>query len=76
MCFGLHWLETLLIWAVVVGGIIAIVRLLLPRVFGPLGDWGAVLVAVLNIVLWIAVAVFAIIVVFGLLSCLVGVPFR
>lgn len=73
-CFSLGFFENLLIWLVVVGAVVAIVKLLLPYVLGPLGQAGAVIAGVLNIIIWAAVAILVIYVVFTVLSCLVGVP--
>jgi hypothetical protein len=74
MCLSLGWLENLLIWAIVIVAAIAIVKLFLPRLLGALGEAGALVMAVLNILLWAAVAVFVIIIVFDLLGCLLGWP--
>jgi hypothetical protein len=74
MCLSLGWLENLLIWAIVIIAAIAIVKLFLPRLLGALGEAGALVMAVLNIVIWAAVAVFLIIIVFDLLGCLLGWP--
>lgn len=73
-CFSLTWLEQLLIWLVIIGAVVAIVRLAVPLVVGPLGAPGTTLVAVLNVVVWAIVAIAVIILIFDLLSCLVGAP--
>ena len=73
-CFSLGWLENLLIWLVVIGAVIALVRLLVPLAVGPLGAWGATVTAVLNIVVAAIVAVAVIVLVFDLLACAFGVP--
>jgi hypothetical protein len=73
-CFTLGWLEQLLIWLVVIGAAIALVKLLIPLVVGPLGVAGATIVNALNIIIWAVVAIAVIVLVFDLLSCLVGVP--
>lgn len=70
MCFSLWTIESLLIWLVVICAVFAIVRLLLiPLVLTPMGGPGAVISQVLNILLWVIVAVACIYLVFDLLSC-------
>lgn len=73
-CFSLGWLENLLIWLVVIGAVFALVRLILPLALGPLGTAGTMVSQALNIIIWALVAIAVIILVFDLLSCLVGVP--
>lgn len=73
-CFSLGWLENLLIWLVVIGAVVALVRLILPLALGPLGPAGTMVSQALNIIIWALVAIAVIILVFDLLSCLVGVP--
>lgn len=75
-CLSLGFLQNLLVWLVVVGGIYAIVKILLPYILGPLGAAGAVITQVLGVVMWIALALIVIYVVFALLGCLVGAPLR
>jgi hypothetical protein len=73
-CFSLGWLEQLLIWLVVIAAVMAIVRLLIPALVGPLGPFGSVVVQALNIVIWAVVAIAVIMLVFDLLSCVIGIP--
>jgi uncharacterized membrane protein len=70
VCFSLGWIEQLLIWFVVITAVIAIIKLLIPAVI-PLGG---TIIQVINIVVWVVVAIAIIILVFDLLSCVVGVP--
>ena len=72
MCFSLGWLQQILIWAVIIGAVIAIVRLLLPLALAQLGGGGATLLAIINIAVWAFVAIVVIYIAFGLISCLVG----
>ena len=68
-CFSMEWLEQILVWCVIIGAIIAIVRLLIPMAT----DWiSPVISQVLNIVLWAVVCIIVIWIVFALLSCLIG----
>lgn len=71
-CLSLGFLEQLLIWLVIIGAVFALIRLVLPLALGWLGAAGSVIERAINIVLWAAIAIIAIIVVFGLLSCLIG----
>jgi len=72
MCFSLGWLQQILIWAVLVGAVIAIVRLLLPAVLAQLGGAGSILLQIINIVMWAFILIVIIYIAFGLISCLVG----
>lgn len=73
-CLNLGWLEQLLIWLVVIAAVVAIVRLLLPIVIGPLGVAGATVTHIMNILIWAIVAIAVIVLVFDLLTCALGVP--
>lgn len=68
-CFSLAWLEQMLIWLVIASAIVACIRLLIPWVtsvtFPIVGQ-------VLEIILWAVIAIIAIYIIFGLLSCLIG----
>lgn len=72
MCFSLGWLQSLLVYLVIIAAIIALLRLLLPYVLNALGAGGGVIQGAINIVLWAIVAIFVIYIVFGLISCLAG----
>lgn len=74
MCFSLTWFEQLLIWLIVIGAIVALVRLLLPIALGPLGPLGAAISQALYIVLWAVVAIALVVLIFDLLGCFVGLP--
>lgn len=75
-CLSLGWVENLLIWLVVIGAVIALVRLVLPLALGPLGTVGSTVSGALNIIIWALVAIAVIVLVFDLLSCLIGMPAR
>ena len=72
MCFDAEWIKSVLIWLVVIGAFVAVVRLLLPRVLAPFGDAGTLVLSILNIVLWAVVLIAVIVFAFDLLSCLTG----
>jgi hypothetical protein len=74
MCFSLAWIMNLLIWAVVIGAVYAIIKLLLPLAFAQIGIAGDLLLRILTIIVWAAVLIFIIVVAFELLGCLVGMP--
>lgn len=73
-CFSLGFIEHLLIWLVVVGAVIALIRLVVPLALGPLGTAGSLVVSALNIILWAVVAIAVIILVFSLLACIIPMP--
>lgn len=72
MCFSLPWIESLLVWIVIVVAVVAILRLLLPWVFAQLGVGTGPLMAIVNIVVWAIIAIFVIYVAFALIECLIG----
>lgn len=73
-CFSISWIENVLIWLVVIGAIVAIVRLLLPHIVGPLGAIGSVVMQALYIIIWAIVIIAIIVIVFDLLACAIGMP--
>jgi hypothetical protein len=73
-CLSLGFIEQLLVWLIVIGAVIAIVRLLVPFALGPLGQPGSTLLAALNIIIWAIVAIAIVIIVFDLLACVIGMP--
>lgn len=72
MCFGAEWFKDLLIELVVLGGFIALMRLLLPWVLSLFGVSGGVLMQAINILIVMAVAIFIIVLVFDLFECFAG----
>ncbi len=70
-CFSLGWLEGLCVDLIIIAAIVAIIRLVVPWLLSLLGA-GGIVAQIINIVLWAIVAIFAVYIVFGLLSCLVG----
>ena len=72
MCFSLLWFVTLLVWIVVVCGIVAIFRLVLPLVLGWLGIAGGIVMKVLNIILAVVVIITLIWFCYDLFTCLGG----
>lgn len=76
MCFSLYWFVSLLVWVVVLCGVVAIFRLVLPLVLGWLGVAGGVVMQVLNIILAVVVIVTLIWFCFDLISCVGNVGLR
>lgn len=68
-CFSLGWAMQLCIYIVIVVAVWSIIKLLLPYVtqFLP-----AIVVQIIQIVLWAVIAIICIYIIFGLLSCLIG----
>src|SRR5258708_23400847 len=71
-CFTLGWIEQILIWLIVLGAVVALIKLVLPLVLSNLGVVGSTIVVALNIVLWAIVAIALVIFIFALIGCLVG----
>lgn len=76
MCFSLAWFVSLLVWIVVICGVVAIFRLVLPVVLGWLGMAGTLVMQVLNIILAVVVIVTLIWFLFDLLTCAGGMGMR
>lgn len=70
-CLSLSWVEQLCVWLVIIIAIVAIIRLLVPLLVGILPG-GSIVARIVSIILWAAVAIFVIYIVFGLLSCLLS----
>lgn len=70
-CFSLAWVEQLLIWLVLLCVLIGIVKLLLPMVLSWFGapPGGGTVITILGYIMWAVVAIFCIIIVFDLISC-------
>lgn len=71
-CFTLAWLEQVFIWLIVVGAIVALIKLCLPWVLANLGQPGGTIIAAIKIVLWAIVAILVVYFIFDLVSCLLG----
>ena len=70
LCFSLAWIEAILIQLVYIVAGIAILRLLVPWLLTLIGVATGPLQRVIEIIVWVIVVVFAIKIVFSLLSCL------
>jgi membrane protein DedA with SNARE-associated domain len=69
MCFSIGWIEQLCVWIVIVIALISILRIVVPWLAGIVSLPGPV-IAIINIVIWAVIAIAAIYIIFGLLSCL------
>jgi hypothetical protein len=72
-CFGLGMIEHFLIWLVVVVAVLAIIRVLLALATPPAEFAWLVAAAtqIVRIVLWAAIIIVVIVLIFGLLACFV-----
>lgn len=70
MCFDIGWFFHLLIWLVIVGVGVALLRLLLPMVLALFGVGGDLLMQVIRIVVWGAILIFIIVIAWDLFECL------
>lgn len=69
MCFSLGWLLSLVVWLVVLGAAVAILRLILPIVLGWLGVASDVVMRVIQIVLTAIAIIFVLYLLYDLLTC-------
>jgi hypothetical protein len=69
-CFTLGFLEQLIVWLIVIGAIVACIKLLVPWVTSVVGL--PIVGQIIMIVLWAIVAILVVYMIFGLLGCLVG----
>jgi hypothetical protein len=70
-CFSLEWVENLFIWLVVVLAVIAVLRILVPWIFQLVGfAIDARFWQILRILMGAIIAIYLIVVVFGLIRCL------
>jgi hypothetical protein len=69
-CFSILWLEQLIVWIIIIAAVVAIINLLIPWLTQITGL--DILGQALRIILWAVVAIAVVIVIFGLLSCLLG----
>jgi len=69
-CFSLQWLEQFVVYCIVVGAVIALIRLIVPWAVAQLGV--PLLGQVVSIILWAIVCIFAVYIIFSLFSCFIG----
>jgi hypothetical protein len=72
MCMSLEFIKSILIWAVVIGAVFAIIKLLLPYCLGWLGPAGPILVQIFTIVFYAFIIIIVIVIAFALIGCLLS----
>lgn len=72
MCWSLGFLEDLIIRLIILGAIVAIIKIVVPWILGLIGGVGAPIVQIIYIVLWAIVAIWCVIICFELIQCLIG----
>jgi len=76
MCFSMQWLLQILIFAVIIGAVIAILKIVVPYALtligAEVGGGVGVVMAVFRIVLWAVVVIFVLVICFQLISCLLS----
>ncbi len=70
MCFGLAWVESLILWLIIVGAVVAILRILLPMALSFIGAPAGTIMQIINIAIWAFIAVAIVIFAFDLIGCL------
>ena len=76
-CFSVQWLFSLIVWLIIVGAIFAILRLFVPYLVTILsnvvgGAAANLIVQVIRIVIWAAIAIIVCYIIFELIQCLWG----
>lgn len=67
-CFTLGWALQLCVWIVIVIALVSILRAVIPWI----ESWAglpSIVITVLNIVIWAVIAIAALYIIFGILSC-------
>lgn len=76
MCFSLQWFEQLLVWIIIIGAVIAILKIVVPWAIAQagiaIGEGLNVVLSVLRIVIWAIIAIFVVYICFALISCLLS----
>jgi len=75
-CFSIEMIKQLLIWAVIFIAVFSIISLLLPLVLrgltGVIGEAVNIVIGIIRIAFWAAVAIVVIIFAFDIIGCLIG----
>lgn len=72
MCWSLGFLEDLIIRLIILGAVIAIIKIIVPWILSFIGPISAPVVQILYIILWAIVAIWVVIICFELFQCLIG----
>lgn len=70
-CFTLGWALSLCVWIIVIIALITILRAVVPWLMSWAG-LPSIVVTIVNVIIWAVVAIAAVYIIFGLLSCLFG----
>jgi len=74
MCFSVLWLVQLLVWLVVIGALVAILRLLLPWALSFFGEVSGIIVGIVKIILAAIIIIAVIWFCYDLITCVGGFP--
>jgi hypothetical protein len=69
MCFSAGWLLQILIWGILVVGFVMILRIFLPWLLGALGVDATMVMRIIQILIWMAVSIYLLVVAFQLFGC-------
>lgn len=72
MCFSPYWFVSLLVWLIVLGAFVAVLRLIVPWALTTLGVQSAPMIQAINIIIGAAVLIAVIWFLFDLLNCAPG----
>lgn len=72
MCFSLAWVEQLCIWIVIIVAVFTIIKAVLPMLTSMIGI--PIVVTIINVILWAALAILAIKIIFMLFGCVLAGP--
>lgn len=73
MCFSLGFIENVLIWVVIICMIVAIIRVIIPWVGRKFGmTVPPEVVEILGYIMWAVIIIFAIVLTFDLISCVMA----
>lgn len=75
MCFSMGWLQSFLIWLVIIAAIFAILKLVIPWVLSKIGVDAGIVIQIMSIILWAFIAIAVIYLAFAAISCLGGISF-
>ncbi len=69
MCFSLLWLFQLLVWLVVIGALVAVIRLVLPWALSFFGEVSGLVVGVLKIIIGAVILIAVIWLIYDVITC-------
>ena len=72
MCFNALWFAHLVVMLILIVGCVMIVRIVIPWLISKLGGDGGIFAAVFNVIVWMAVCIMAVWLLYDLFTCLIG----